>query len=82
MKNLKLELGGIAIAFILTTLILTILFSGCTNPDPKIVDTRTNELLEQNIIVVDGCQYYVYRTYMHNGFVHKGNCNNPIHKCN
>jgi hypothetical protein len=32
--------------------------------------------------IIDGCEYIVTRNGQGNGLTHKGNCNNPIHKCN
>lgn len=58
MKNLKLELGGIAIAFILTTLILMLMFSGCEYdyaPEGKFVVNEINQSRYTNYI----CNYHV-----------------------
>ena len=30
---------------------------------------------------IEGCQYIVTKNSYGNGLTHKGNCNNPIHKC-
>lgn len=31
------------------------------------------------VVIVEGCEYFVFRTYGCCGFIHKGNCKNPIH---
>ena len=34
-----------------------------------------------NVIVVEGCEYFVIAAYGSYTFLHKGNCSNPIHYC-
>lgn len=31
------------------------------------------------VVIVEGCEYFVFRTYGCREFIHKGNCKNPIH---
>lgn len=58
MKNLKLELGGIAIAAIFTMLILMLLFSGCDyNYAPK--GAYAVERIEQSRYQPLKCRYFV-----------------------
>ena len=37
---------------------------------------------EYCIIFLDGCEYYVQHGNKRGYLSHKGNCKNPIHKCN
>ena len=36
----------------------------------------------KNVIIVEGCEYYVVNAAVGFIYVHKGNCKNPIHQCN
>ena len=36
----------------------------------------------KNVIIVDGCEYYVVNAAVGFTYLHKGNCKNPIHQCN
>lgn len=33
----------------------------------------------ENVVVVEGCEYFVVNAYTSFTYVHKGNCKNPIH---
>lgn len=35
----------------------------------------------ENVIVVEGCEYFVIAAYGSYTYLHKGNCSNPIHYC-
>ena len=43
---------------------------------------RKTEYTNYIIIEMDGCEYYVRHGYESGYLSHKGNCKNPIHKCN
>ena len=43
---------------------------------------RKSEYTNYSIIEMDGCEYYVRHRYEKGYLSHKGNCKNPIHKCN
>lgn len=78
--------------FLMMILIVLIFIFGCTNEEPKykIVKTGT-ETTEgskyddsENLSIIgetqiQGCDYFVVRTYCHDIPIHKGNCRNPIH---
>jgi hypothetical protein len=62
------------------------------SPDSKIINLEskydttyyyTRSLIELNgIVILDNCEYISGQTsYGYNVLTHKGNCNNPIHKC-
>lgn len=64
------------------TLIIAVLFMGCEGVPPSTIPNDSSDLVQQKIVVIDGCQYIQY--YQTHGFpaiTHKGNCNNPIHNC-
>jgi hypothetical protein len=68
-------------------LILTIsvfLFSSCSSELVNKNGEDMNlscEINSKNVIVVEGCEYFVIAAYGSNTYLHKGNCSNPIHYC-
>lgn len=61
---------------------LIILFFSC---NIHYTDDNSNIVKENSIktVVYDGCEYLMFITYGGVGVLsHKGNCSNPIHKCN
>lgn len=40
------------------------------------------DLNPQRIVIVEGCEYFKINEYTSYTYVHKGNCSNPVHKCN
>lgn len=60
--------------------IFLLLIIGCSNSDvdkPYIIPI--SDLSIKGKITIDGCEYFIVRTYMYNIPLHKGNCKNPIH---
>ena len=59
--------------------ILLVAFTSCTT---EVVVTEQEKQKEKEkeyeVIMLDGCEYYKGWRKM----AHKGNCKNPIHKCN
>lgn len=51
---------------------------GCRSNDPSGYPITSN-LNSTNIIVVEGCEYFVVNAYASYTYVHKGNCKNKIH---
>jgi len=63
-------------------LIAATCFIGCSydNGNDKSIKGEINGLYDLKVIIIDGCEYFKYRTYMgYLSITHKGNCNNPIH---
>lgn len=52
---------------------------------PKELELNLTHYLDtNNVITIQNCQYFVTQIRFENAiqYIHKGNCNNPIHKCN
>lgn len=64
-------------------IILMLLSLICLSCNPMTIEEQMsteNELWKSSIIIIDGCEYFKYKTYYHyNVIEHKGNCKNPIH---
>ena len=54
-------------------LVLATVFTGCN-------DGKSN--ISSSITTIEGCEYFVNENAYGNSITHKGNCSNPIHKCN
>lgn len=64
---------------ILSILCLCAVLSSCTSYDTK-GSVKSGEA-EYKINVIDNCEY-LFKAYSHGCmFSHKGNCSNPVHKC-
>lgn len=59
-------------------LFLTACSCGNCNDTPQFTKS---DLSIKGEIEIEGCQYFVVRTYYYNIPIHKGNCKNPIHQC-
>lgn len=63
---------------------LCLLSMGCER-ERNVSKTTSNYTLggvDLEIVVIDGCQYLTRSGSSSYDMTHKGNCNNPIHKCN
>lgn len=59
------------------TILILFAFLGCKE------DFAEKRFSQKEVIVIDGCEYFKYRTaYKYIHITHKGNCNNPIHNVN
>lgn len=69
----------------LLSVLLFFFLMGCddkTNVDYHKTEYELDNNGKLSVVVLDSCEYY-YRPFYHNYmFTHKGNCKNPIHKCN
>lgn len=65
------------ITSVVTLISLVVMITSCDDKTETTVSDSTGE--KYTVIEIDGCQYlkYQYREIIG----HKGNCNNPIHKC-
>lgn len=54
-------------------------FAACSSGSDQ---RPTNELNPNYVVIVGGCEYYKIAAWYSYTYVHKGNCSNPIHKCN
>lgn len=70
-ENLKMKKLLLLFIFIVT------IFVGCLK-DPS-GNPLTIRLKSSNVIVVEGCEYFVVDAHSSYTYVHKGNCKNPIH---
>lgn len=67
----------------LILLIFIISVVGCTGDRwkrPEDDDNGKTVMMGINVIVVNGCQYVLWRKMKSSAMVHAGNCNNPEHK--
>lgn len=60
----------------LVIMIIGILIMGCVKFNNV---TPGSKLDPECITVVEGCQYFVVEASSSYTYIHKGNCNNPIH---
>jgi len=66
---------------ILTAAILILAMGSCASPEEQESRKRTG-LNNLKTLELEGCQYFsVTGSYGYGNITHKGNCNNPIHKC-
>jgi len=63
-------------------LVLILFFTACGDPKKdKTIKGETRGLYGLRIVIIEGCQYYQFKTYnTYYSICHKGNCNNPQHK--
>lgn len=71
-------------AILFLAIVLSLGMIGCktTFPDEErgTIKLSPNMYLNpHNVIVVEGCEYFVVDAYGGFTYVHKGNCKNPIH---
>jgi hypothetical protein len=66
-------------------LVLSVVVMGCGVPDkqPSLVKGNSPDKANLRAVEIDDCQYIIYQDSYYKdavSMVHKGNCNNPIHK--
>ena len=66
------------------SILFLVTFVSClqTNENDVQCTPTGNDLNPQCVVVVEGCEYFRINAYTSYTYVHKGNCTNPIHKCN
>ena len=61
--------------------IMGLVFTSCNMRNSNGNEFSPDSQLDvSHVIVVDGCEYFVVDAYAALTYVHKGNCNNPIHQ--
>lgn len=74
-----------ALVSLLLFVVLLITISKCSPPatvNESSDDKGKSASYGVGLIVVDGCEYVVYRVSYGVSIVHHGNCHNPSHKTN
>ena len=59
-------------------LLIVIIFSilGC---ETETSTSPSSKLNSNSVVIVENCEYFKVNAYGSYTYVHKGNCNNPIH---
>jgi short subunit fatty acids transporter len=88
------KIVDIFIVCVVVLFISSMIFVGCDDLDTvkvKIVDEQKKDKSKQveekkdkyapqhNIIIIEGCEYIQFSSFGGWSYIHKGNCNNPIH---
>lgn len=61
-------------------LLLIVSLVGCGYKNDKSIKGENNsDLAGLKVIVLDGCEYFQFKSYTYYSITHKGNCKNPIH---
>lgn len=65
---------------LLLLLLIALFIAGCRDSQRTVNEPETKDIYGLSIIVIDGCEYYKFRTYhSYYAITHKGNCKSKHH---